>query len=83
MLEYLQGRLFVPLEGLGVDALGLDSLHQGLGHRVVLAAAGAAHGTPAHGAAQPSMCLRLRGLCARPGGRQIRQRDGRGLGDDQ
>lgn len=44
MLEYLQGRLLVALEGLGVDALGLDSLHQGLGHRVVLAAAGAAHG---------------------------------------
>lgn len=24
---------------------------------------------------------RLRGLCARPGGRQIRRRDGHGLGD--
>lgn len=31
----------------------------------------APHGTPAHGAAQPSMSLRLRGLCARPSGRQI------------
>lgn len=49
MLEYLQGRLLVALEGLGVDALGLDSLHQGLGHRVVLAAAGAAHGGPLAG----------------------------------
>ena len=29
----------------------------------------APHGTPAHGAAQPSMSLRLRSLCARPGGR--------------
>ena len=29
----------------------------------------APHGTPAHGAAQPSTGLRLRGLCVRPGGR--------------
>lgn len=29
----------------------------------------APHGTPAHGAAQLSMSLRLCGLCARPGGR--------------
>lgn len=46
MLEYLQGRLLVALEGPGVDALGLDGLHQGPGHRAVLAAAGTAHGEP-------------------------------------
>ena len=46
MLEYLQGRLLAAPEGPGVDELGLDDAHQGLGHRVVPAAAGAAHGEP-------------------------------------